>query len=396
MLPYPVSTRITEVHRSIEGLIRFANDSLYTRRQGDPEICDFTFGNPHEMPLAGFVDALRMAVEPRDKNWFAYKQSEPAACEAVAESLRERYAVPFAAADVLMTNGAFAALAVALAALVEPGEQVIFNSPGWFFYEPIIRNNGSLPVRVPVDPQTFDLDLAAIAGAINEQTRALIVNSPNNPTGKIYPASTLARLAELLRDAGERYGRPIWLLSDDAYSRIVFDGRHFCSPAITYPFSCLLYTYGKALLTPGQRIGYIALPPALPQREAVRDALVTAQTVVGWAFPNADLQHSLPRFERLTIDVEHLQRKRDRLVAELRRIGYRLHAPDGTFYLLVRSPLEDDTRFWELLAEQNIFCLPGSLIESPGYFRVSLTANDAMIDRALPGFAAAFHAAAHL
>ena len=170
MLPYTVSPRITQVGRSIDGLIRFANELLYSRRQGDPEICDFTFGNPHEMPLTGFVDALRRAVEPRDKNWFAYKQSEPAACEVVAASLRERYGVPFEAGDVLMTNGAFAALAVALSALVDPGEQVTDNSPGWFFYEPIILNNGALPVRVQVDPITFDLDLDAIAGAINEHT----------------------------------------------------------------------------------------------------------------------------------------------------------------------------------------------------------------------------------
>jgi aspartate aminotransferase len=392
MLPYTVSPRIAQVGRSIDGLLRFANESLYSRRQGDPEICDFTFGNPHEMPLTGFVDALRRAVEPRDKNWFAYKQSEPAACEVVAASLRERYSLPFEAGDVLMTNGAFAALAVALAALVEPGEQVIYNSPGWFFYEPIILNNGALAVRVQVDPITFDLDLDAIAGAINEHTRAVIVNSPNNPTGKIYPEATIARLSELLLQAGERYGRPIWLLSDDAYSRIVFDGREFRSPATMYPFALLMYTYGKALLTPGQRIGYIALPPALPQRDAVRNALITAQTVVGWAFPNADLQHSLPQFEHLTIDLAQLQRKRDRLVSALRDIGYQLHVPEGTFYLIVRAPLDDDQQFMDLLAEHDIFCLPGALIEMPGYFRISLTANDAMIDRALPGFAAAFEA----
>ena len=132
------------------------------------------------------------------------QQSEPAACEVVAAALRERYGVPFEADDVLMTNGAFAALAVALSALVDPGEQVIYNSPGWFFYEPIILNNGALPVRVQVDPITFDLDLDAIAGAINEHTRAVIVNSPNNPTGKIYPEATIARLSELLLQAGER------------------------------------------------------------------------------------------------------------------------------------------------------------------------------------------------
>jgi len=196
-------------------------------------------------------------------------------------------------------------------------------------------------------------------------------------------------LAQLLSDHSTRQGRPIFLLSDEAYSRILFDGRPFHSPTAYYPNTFLMYTYGKTLLTPGQRMGYIALPPTMPDREALRPALTASQLTTGYAFPNALLQYALPELEGLSIDLAHLQRKRDTLVHALREAGYDVHLPEGTFYLLPRSPLADDWAFVERLAEHNILCLPGIVAEAPGYFRISLTANDDMLERALPGFAAA-------
>ena len=251
-------------------------------------------------------------------------------------------------------------------------------------------------MRVKVDPQTFDLDLDAIAAAITPRTRAIIVNSPNNPTGKIYPEATLRQLAQLLTEASERNGRPIYLISDEAYSRIVYDGETFVTPTAFYPNSFLAYTYGKVLLTPGQRIGYLALAPTMENREMLNGAVVIAQILTGFAFPNALLQHSLADLETASIDIAHLQKKRDWMVSALRELGYEVHAPEGTFYLMPRAPLADDSRFIALLAAQKIYCLPGWVIEMPGYFRVSLTANDAMIEGALAGFGEARRQAAGL
>ena len=384
-----VSRRISRASAAMDPLVRFFANSTWVRRRDDEGICDFVLGNPHEMPLDGFVAALQRHLVPRNKDWFAYKNSEQTSRQVVATSLRERLKVPFEEEDILLTDGAFASLATALCTLVDPGDEVIFVSPPWFFYESIILAYGANPVRVNADPTTFDLDVDAVKRAVSGRTRAVIVNSPNNPTGKIYPPETLRELAGMLTDASEQAGRPIYLLSDEAYSRIVFDGREFSSPATYYPNSLLLYTYGKVLLTPGQRLGYIALPPTMQNRQELREALFAAQFVTGYAFPNALLQHALADLEGLSIDVGDLQRKRDRLAGELRDMGYKLHVPEGTFYLLVRSPLADDPAFIELLAEHDVFLLPGSIVELPGTFRVSLTANHDMITRALPGFAAA-------
>ncbi|MSP14253.1 MAG: aminotransferase class I/II-fold pyridoxal phosphate-dependent enzyme [Chloroflexi bacterium] len=384
-----VSKRIQNTMGVARPLFEFFTGSTWSQRAGEAGISDFAFGNPHDMPLPGLVRALERWTVPQNKDWYAYKMSERVAQEAVAAALQERRGVPFDVDDIRLTTGAFSGLSVALNIVVNPGDEVIFISPPWFFYEALITATGGKAVRVPINSEAFDLDIEAIAAAITPQTRAIIINSPNNPTGKIYPPETLQRLSALLSEGSNRNGRPIYLLSDEAYSRIVFDQQPYYSPTTYYPYSFLIYTYGKTLLSPGERLGYLALPPTMPHREEMRLAITTEQLIAGHAFPNAILQYALPDLEQITIDIEHLQKKRDRMVYELRQMGYEVHVPQGTFYLLPRSPIADDMRFIELLAEENVFCLPGKLVELPGYFRISLTANDEMIERGLPGFAAA-------
>jgi aspartate aminotransferase len=387
------SRRIDKVNKSMTNFMGFFENTAFARRGDDPLACDFAVGNPHEMPLEGYVSALQRWAVPQNKDWFAYKMSEPEAVTPLIKGLYEWRGVRYNPQDILMTTGAFSAISCTLGAIVDPGDEVIFNSPPWFFYEPMIVSYDGVPVRVKVDMQTFDLDVDAIAAAITARTRAIIVNSPNNPTGRVYPPETLRRLAEVLTSGQAKTGRPIYLLSDESYSRIVFDGRRFPSPTEYYPYSFLIYTYGKTLLAPGQRIGYIALPPEMPDREQIRSALFTSLFITGYAYPNALLQHALADLDKLSIDNGHLQEKRDSMVGALQEMGYQLHSPEGTFYLLPRSPIEDDIAFTELLHTHKIFCLPGEVVEMPGYFRISLTANDEMIQRSLPGFAAAMEQA---
>jgi aspartate aminotransferase len=391
-----VSQRTMQLFENMGRLVGFLTSPDATVNNRQEGACDFLLGNPHEMPLQRFSEALQASSVPQSEDWFAYKMSESPARAVVGAALRARFGLPFRDEDIHMTTGAFSALAATINAIVDPGDEVIFNSPPWFFYEALIIRAGAEAVRVKVNLQTFDLDVEAIAAAITPKTRAIIINSPSNPTGKIYPEATLRQLAQVMTEASQRYGRPIYLISDEAYSKILYDNHPFMTPTAYYPNSFLIYTYGKVLLTPGQRIGYIALAPNMPERELVGNAVLLAQITLGFAFPNALLQHALPDLERLSIDIAHLQAKRDRMVSALREMGYELHAPEGTFYLMPKAPLADDARFTSLLAQQKIYCLPGWVIEMPGYFRISLTANDEMIERSLAGFAEARRQAAAL
>ena len=389
--------RVDVLAESMRRPAEFLVGSTWARRRYEPGISDFTFGNPQSTPLPGVVDALRTAAVPHDKDWFGYKTSEEAARKVVAQSIRDLIGLEVRPEDVAMTNGGFAALAIALKAVTNPGDEVIINTPPWFFYEALAIEAGLQPVKVAIRSSDFDLDLEAIAAAITPRTRMVIVNSPNNPTGRIYPQPLLEELAAILEHASRKHGRTIYLLSDEPYNRLVFDGRPFISPAQFYPNTLIAYSYGKVLLTPGQRIGYLALPPAMPERERVRAAIEVTQFAAGWAFPNALLQHALADLQQQSIDVGQLQRKRDRLVTELREMGYQVHKPEGTFYLMPRSPWKDDLAFSELLTEHAVFVLPGTVFESPGDFRISLTASEEMIERALPGFRAAIdYAVCHL
>ena len=390
----PVSRRIAAVAAATNRFRWFLTESPYVGRMGDPEICDFTFGNPHELPLPGVVEALKRWAEPRDKNWFAYTLSSEAACAAVAEMLREWRGLPFEPEDIAMTSGAFGAIAAVLQAFLEPGDEVVFSLPPWFNYESMIVMAGGVPVKVPTTPETFDLDVGAIEAAITGKTRLVIVNSPNNPTGRIYPPETLDRLARVLGEASHRIGHRIFILSDEPYARLVFDGRRYHSPSAHYPDTLIAYSYGKVLLIPGQRIGWLALNPDMAGKEAIREAIGHAQISAGWLYPNALLQHAIRDLNALCLDLDDLQAKRDRMVAALREIGYDVHLPEGTFYLLPRSPLADDEAFAEMLADGDVFVMPGSVLEIPGYFRVSLTANHDMIERSLPTFREAFLRAA--
>ena len=384
----PASRQMTQVIDALGPFARWATTSPLMTELKRPGISDFVFGNPHDLAMPAYVDALVRGAQPTGPDHFAYKMNELEAVVPIAEGLAARFGLPFRPEDVFMTNGNFSGLAISLKVLADPGDEVIFVSPPWFFYEALIVASGATPVRVRADGTTFGLDLDAIAAAVTPRTRAIIVNSPNNPSGRIYARATLDSLASILTEASARNGRPIYQLSDEAYNRIVFDDREYPTPVAHYPYSFLLYTYAKTLLSPGSRVGYIALPPEMPDREELREALTIAQITFGWAFPVSVLQYAVPDLEGLAVDVKSLQRRRDALCSALQEQGYELVVPEGTFYITVRSPLEDDLSFCDLLNAHDVFVLPGAMFEMPGWFRISVTASDEMVERGISGFAA--------
>jgi len=387
MLPPRTPARVQKAHERIIPIYQFLAKYERWMAAADDKACDFALGNPQTMPLEGFVTALRNATTPKNPSWYAYKMSEAQSREIIRGSLQKLTGATYPAENIFLTNGATGALLVLMNALIGPDDEVIYNSPPWFFYEGMITNSGGTPVAVKVDPKSFDLDVAAIERAITDRTRFVIVNSPNNPTGRIYPAETLNRLGRMLEGASRKIGRPIYLVSDEAYRAIVYDGTRFQSPTTFYQHSIMVYTYGKTLLTPGQRLGYIALSPKMEHLEELRTVLLSSQILCGWAMASALMQHALPDLEKLSLDIGALQRRRDRFVKGLREAGYEVTMPEGAFYITPKAPIEDDVAFAELLAKEGVYVLPGSVVHMDGYFRASVTASDEMMERALPVFA---------
>jgi len=383
-----VSHRVQAATESFEPIRQFYFCSRYADRRGEPDICDFTFGNPHEMPLPGLVEAIRHHAVPHNKDWFAYKATEPEPQAFLAERLRQELSLPFEPADIALTNGAMAAIAVAFHLLLNADDEAIFSTPAWFCYEPMLLAADAVPKKVKLEAERFDLDLSAIEEAISPKTRLVIINTPHNPTGRIYSRDQLVALADLLNRASERIGRRIFLLSDEPYRRIRFDGHDFVSPAAVYPWTVIAYSYGKVLLAPGQRLGYLALSPLMPggHRQALQSSLFVVQMALGWCFPNAVMQYALPDLEGLSIDIPVLSAKRARMTATLERAGYHVLRPEGTFYLFCKYPGGDGQQVWDALADRDVFVLPGSIMDVPDHFRISLTASEPMIERSLPVF----------
>jgi aspartate aminotransferase len=383
-----VSARVRAADTAFAAVKEFYFSSRYGERRFEPGISDFTFGNPHEMPLPGIVSAIRARAEPHDKNWFAYKTSEDEPRAFLAEHVGRELELDFEPEDIALTAGAFAAINVAFHQVLDAGDEAIFSEPAWFCYEPMLLTAGAVPRKVALKGPSFDLDLAAIEAAIGPRTRLVIVNTPHNPTGRIYSRETLQELADLLERASARIGHRVYLLSDEPYRRLRFDGRDFVSAASIYPWTMISYSYGKVLLAPGQRLGYLAISPLMPaqDRQALRDSMFAAQMSLGWCFPNAVMQYAVPDLEALSIDQAVLTRRRDTLMKVFQEAGYESLSPEGTFYLWSKWPEGDPERLWNALADRDVFVLPGNVMNAPDYFRISLTASDEMVKRALPAF----------
>jgi aspartate aminotransferase len=386
------STRASTTADGAREFFHYYLQSPYAQRKmaGKPARFDFVTGNPFEMPMKEMVDAMVDAAKPKTDQAYAYKMNEKASRDLVAASLTERHGIKFDGDDVLMTSGGFAAIEVALKTVSDPGDELIVNTPWFHVYPSVIAAASVEPVRVPLG-EGFKLDIDAIRNAVTPKTRAILLCSPHNPSGRLVRPDEATAIAEILTEASQKQGRPVWLLSDEAFSRIVYDGVHYESPTKFYPHSMLLYTYGKQLLSPGERMGYIALNHTMPEadRKAMREPLLHMAIGSGFCFPNSTLQRALPVLDKLSIDVALLQENRDYFVKELGKLGYKPVVSEGTFFMLVQSPIPDDVKFADILAEHEIFVLPGQMNQAPGWFRISLCSQRDTVRDSIDGFAKA-------
>ncbi len=355
---------------------------------GEDKVFDLSLGNPVVEPPPEFHQELRRLAAAPIKGMHRYMPNAgyPETRQAVADTLKAETGLPFTAGEVIMTCGAAGALNVALKTILNPGEEIIVLAPYFVEYGYYIENHGGVPVVVSTD-QDFQLDLTAIEAAITPQTRGIIINSPNNPSGAIYPAEQLRQLADLLRRQESMHGGQIFLLSDEPYRRIIFDGLVYPQVFPHYEKTIAVTSHAKDLALPGERIGYIAVHPACPERQELVDGMIFCNRTLGFVNAPALMQHLVRSLQGVTVDVTDYQRKRDYLYTQLTGMGYSLVKPQGAFYLFPRSPLADDVAFVDALQEWKVLTVPGRGFGTPGHFRISYCVEDWVLEGAMEGFA---------
>jgi len=360
----------------------FLRESPVVAHRGQPGIADLLFGDPHDPALPEIGRIIKEQVSKSEQKNYRYIHHLEEAREAAAAHLSQRTGILFNPKDLYLTTGAFAGLTISLQLLCDRDAEVVYLSPPWFYYRSMIKAAGAIPVGVDLHPDDWSIPMDALDAAINSRTRAIIINSPHNPTGKVFSEEELSSLAATISAASRRIGRPVPVISDEAYARIVFDQPHAPGIARYYPYTIVLYTYGKTLLAPSLRLGYMALPAHFPEAERIGRSFDAFQPIGGWLLPTCITQRSLPELESLCIDLDRLRRRRDKLVTALRLGNYQVRSPQGTFYILATSPDPDDVAFSLHLCNKGLLVLPGATLETPGTFRLSLTASDEMIDQA--------------
>lgn len=357
------------------------------QKHGAENVFDLSLGNPVMEPPREFFDELRRIAENPTPGMHRYMPNAgyPETRAAVAAQLAEETGLGFTAAEILMTCGAGGALNVVMKTLLDPGDEVVIFAPFFVEYHFYAGNSGGSCRVVPPD-ESFLPDMDAFASAINERTKAVLINSPNNPTGVLYSAELLDRMAEIIRAKEQEYGGEIFLLSDEPYRRILFDGLEYPHIFHHHVRSIVATSHSKDLALPGERIGYIAVHPDYEGRRELVDGMIFCNRTLGFVNAPALMQHIVRKLQSVTVDVREYQAKRDFLYENLTDMGYSLVRPQGAFYMFPKAPVEDDVEFVAELQKRNVLVVPGRGFGLSGYFRISYCVDDRTLEGSLKGF----------
>jgi aspartate aminotransferase len=365
----------------------FEEGARLKKEFGAENVCDFSLGNPNVPPPEKFNEILRETVSTcgLDDHCYMPNTGYPMVCGSVAKYLAEEQQAPVTEKEILMTCGASGALNVALKAILDPGDEVLTPVPCFVEYKFYADNHGGVLKTVQTTPD-FELDLEAIAAAITEKTKAFLINSPNNPTGQVYSEASLKALGEILGQKSRQYNRTIYLISDEPYRKIVYDGVEVPSIFAAYNESIIGTSYSKDISIPGERIGFVAVNPAATYKKDLLAAMTVANRILGYVNAPALMQRVVACMQGMSVDISEYARKREMLCEGLAGFGYEFLKPPGTFYLFPRSPIPNDVEFVDVLKEERILVVPGTGFEGPGYFRIAFCVDDRVIKNALPGF----------
>ena len=391
-----ISRKINDKLKSSSWIRKMFEEGLRMKKEhGADNVFDLSLGNPVIEPPEEVLKAIKSAANDSTPGLHRYMPNAGLhdVREEVARSLAiESNCTELSAEHIVMVCGAAGGLNITLKTLLDPGEEVIVFSPFFVEYLFYSENHGGKTVTVPTNDD-FSLNFNALRDALSPKTKAVIINSPNNPTGMVYSRKVLEELASVLKKYSTEKNNPIYLISDDPYKKIVFDGAETPNILELYDHSIYITSHSKDLAIPGERIGYVAVHPKCADVENLMSGLIFCNRVLGFVNAPALIQRAIKNVQNISVDAEFYRKKRDFLYAELTRIGYSVVKPQGAFYFFPKSPIEDEVIFTQKLAEKKVLVVPGRGFGSPGYFRISYCVPDKVLEGSILGFEEAFNQA---
>ncbi len=384
----PASAKIVEFMQRASWIRKmFEEGARLKKEHGAQNVFDFSLGNPNLDPVKKIKEKIIEAASDSTPGIHAYMPNAglPAVRAAVATKIREDEGVEIDENCIVMSVGAGGGLNVILKTILNPDDEVIVPKPFFVEYVFYIDNHCGKTVFVPTLGD-FSLDLSAIEQAINPKTAAVLINSPNNPTGKVFPEGQIRGLAELLEKKSKEIGRAIVLISDEPYRGIIYDGVKVPSILGAYANSIVVTSFSKDLSLPGERLGYVAMNPRMEEAAQTMNGLVMSNRILGFVNAPSLMQRAVKDGLREIVDVSVYKRRRDRLYGALTSFGYQCVKPEGAFYLFPKCPIADDVQFVAILQKKLILTVPGTGFGGPGYFRIAYCVSDETIEGSLKGF----------
>lgn len=367
----------------------FEAGTLLKRQYGENAVCDFSLGNPDLPAPPAVARGLRALADAAGEPFaFGYMANGgfPWARKQLAEHLSVEQGVTLTSEDVILTCGAAGGLNAFFRTVLDPGEEVLTFAPYFVEYGFYAANHGGVFRTIPSLPDTFAPDAGALENAITEKTRVLLINSPHNPTGVVYSREQLGALVDVLERQSRRYGRPIWLVADEPYRFLAYDGVEVPSVLPMYPYSATVSSFSKNLSLPGERLGYVAISPHMEERVELMAGLTLCNRILGFVNPPVVGQHLMAAALGSQVDVDVYAARRKAMAEVLEKAGYEFQKPAGAFYFFPKAPGGDDVAFVGRLQEQRVLAVPGSGFGCPGYFRLAFCVSEEVIRRAEPGF----------
>lgn len=369
----------------------FEEGKKLAEQYGAENVYDFSLGNPNVPAPAEVKEAIIQELEKEDPvvlHGYMSNSGYEEVRKAVAESLNERFQTSFHEGNIVMTVGAAGGLNVILKTLLNPGDEVLVIAPYFGEYNSYVANYEGKVVVVSPDTETFQPNLKEMGEKITARTKAVIVNSPNNPTGVIYSEETIERMAALLRKKQEEFGTDIYLISDEPYRELAYDGAEVPYLTKYYENTLVGYSFSKSLSLPGERIGYLVIPDEAADAAEIQAGANVATRILGFVNAPSLMQKAVAKCLGAKADVPYYDRNREAIYEGLKALGFSCIKPQGAFYLFVKSPVEDEKLFCEAAKRHRILLVPGSSFACPGYIRIAYCVAYETIQNAMPGFRA--------